>query len=180
MKNLSKFCGFALLICGAAAASAQSSLKDDAAQKATEVKNLVNSSRYTFKAEKAFTKKGENSQVDYGTGLDISKDTLIIYLPGAGKTADTSRNAEGPGITCVHFSYNMTPSTDGSYDVSIIPEEKYAKDVKDIKKVSLHISKQGYADLTMITATHGVLGYHGYIKQHGAIFPENSNATANY
>lgn len=180
MKNLHKFWGLALLICGVATASAQSSLKDEAAQKAAEVKHLVNGSGYNFVAEKALIKKGVSSPVSYGTGLDISKDTLIIYLPGTGKMRDSSINAIGPGITCVHFSYNMIPGAKGSYDVSIVPEENYSKDVKNIKKISIHISKQGYADLTVITTDRGALEYHGYIKQPGAVFSGNKSVVSNY
>ncbi|MGZ3777018.1 MAG: DUF4251 domain-containing protein [Mucilaginibacter sp.] len=180
MKNLHKFLGLALLICAAVSATAQSSLKDGAAQKAAEVKNLVNGSRYNFVAEKALTKKGVSSPVSYGTGLDISKDTLIVYLPGTVETRDSSSKAVSAGITCVHFSYNMIPGANGSYDVSIIPEENYSKDVKNIKKISLHISKQGYADLTVITVDSGQLGYHGYIRQPAATFSDAKSVVSNY
>jgi len=180
MKNLHKFWGLALLICTIATATAQSSLKDGAAQKAAEVKNLVNGSRYNFVAENALMKKGVSSPVSYGTGLDISKDTLIIYLPETIATRDSSSNAVSAGITCVHFSYNMMPGANASYDVSIIPDENYSKEVKNIKKITIHISKQGYADLTLTTADRGQFAYHGYIKQPGAIFSDAKSVVSNY
>lgn len=171
MKSLSKMLAFALLVCGVNTVSAQNSLKDDEAQKAAEVKNLVNSGRYTFETEKVSVRKGESRQVGYGTDIDISKDTLIVYLPDAGKMPGTPVNARASGITFVHFSYIMLPGSNSSYDVSIIPEEQYAKDAKGIKKISMHISKEGYTDLTVTTADQGPLKYHGYIVQHEALFP---------
>jgi hypothetical protein len=180
MKSLSKFWVLALLMCGAGTVTAQSSLKDDEAHKATEVKNLVNSGRYTFETEKVSTQKGGSRQVGYGTDLDISRDTLIVYLPDAGKTPGTPVSARAAGITYVHFSYNMMPAANGGYNVSIIPQEKYPKEVNDIKKISMHISKEGYTDLTVTTADHGLLEYHGYIMQHQALFPGAKNVASNY
>jgi len=172
MKNLHKFWGLALLICTIATATAQSSLKDGAAQKAAEVKNLVNGSRYNFVAEKALMKKGIGSPVSYGAGLDISNDNILLYRPYTIETRDSSSKAVSAGITCVHFSYNMIPGANASYDVSIIPDENYSKEVRNIKRIAIHISKQGYADLTLTTADRGLLAYHGYIKQPGAIFSD--------
>lgn len=176
MKSLSKFLVFALLVCGTNAVSAQSTLKGDEAKKAAEVKTLVNSGRYTFSDEKASI-KGGTELTGYGTGMDISKDTLIAYLPDLGKQPGTQVNASAPGITCIRFSYNMIPANDGSYDVSIVPEEKYAKSVRDIKTIDMHISKMGYADLKVTTTDHGILKYHGYIMQHEALFPSNQVAS---
>lgn len=177
MKSLSKFWVLALLICGAGTATAQSSLKDDEAQKATEVKNIVNSGRYTFEATKMVTGKGESMPVSYGTDIDISKDTLITYLPDAGKAPGTPVTAHAPGITCIHFGYIMTPGNNGGWDVTITPEDRYAK---GIKKVSMHITKEGYATVNVATTDRGRLEYYGYIMQHEAMFPGARIVAANY
>jgi uncharacterized protein DUF4251 len=169
MKFLSNLCAFALVLAGANTVSAQSSLKDDEAKKATEVQNLVNSGKYTFEATRMHEKSGSMS-VRAGD-LDVSKDTLIAYLPDAGKAPSTPEHARDAGITCVHFAYNMTPAGNGGYEVSIKPEEKYAKDVSEIRSIHLYISKEGSTDLTMNTANHGKIQLHGYIKQHEAEFP---------
>ena len=170
MKNLSKFFAFALLVCGVKTVSAQNSLTSDATKKAAEVNTLVNGGRYTFKLETANLKATDTASAAYGTGMDISKDTLIAYLPGLGKDPAAAVSAGEAGITCINFSYNMAPSPKGGYDVSIVPAEKYATNARNIKTISMHISKMGYADVKVTTADHGVLQYHGYIKQHGATF----------
>jgi len=177
MKSLSKYIAFALLFCGISVASAQGSLNDGAAKKAAEVSILVNSGRYIFKLEKANLKTADIPDEAYGTDLDISKDTLIAYLPGLGKTPGAPVSADASGITCIHFSYNMTPATGGGYDVLIIPAEKYNKNVKDIKNISIHISKMGYADIKVTTINQGMLQYHGYITQPQALFPSNQEAS---
>jgi hypothetical protein len=171
MKNLSKFLVFTLIICSVNTVMAQTSLKDDEADKAAEVKTLVTSGRYTFEASKEVARKGDNRSVRPGDDLDISKDTLIAYLPSVGKKPMTPVMARAAGITCTHFSYNMTPETNGSYNVSIRPEEKYAKEIRDIKKINMHISKEGYATVTVDRTNHSPMVYYGYIKEHGAAFP---------
>src|ERR1700744_1362596 len=118
MKSLSKFLVFAFVVWGANTVCAQGSLKADEAQKAAEVKDLVNSGRDKFSAEKASIQKGESTQTGYGTDIDISKDTLIVYLPDAGKAPETPVSARATGITCIHFSYYMMPESNGSYNVS--------------------------------------------------------------
>src|SRR5579863_3802121 len=179
MKSLSKILAFALLVCGVNTISAQSSLKDDEAKKAAEVKTLVNSGRYTFSAEKIHM-KGESQSASYGTVLDISKDTLIAYLPDLGKAPGAPVKAIASGITCIHFSYNMTLASDGGYDVSIVPEEKYVKDLRNVKDINIHISKVGYTDVKVTTTDHGMLQYHGYIMQHEAMFPGGKTVVSNY
>ncbi|MDB5091246.1 MAG: hypothetical protein JWR09_5240, partial [Mucilaginibacter sp.] len=78
MKNLSKlFVVFALVFLGVNTARAQRSLKDDEANKAAEVKDLISSGRYTFEATKVISQKGNSSSLASGYDLDVSKDTLI-------------------------------------------------------------------------------------------------------
>lgn len=175
MKSLGNFLVFLLLIWAGNTVTAQSSLKDDEAQKATEVKSLVNSGRFTFEASKMAMHKSEGRAVRSGDDMDISKDTLISYLPDAGKAPDAPVTAHAAGITCTHFTYNMTPGNNGGYNVSIMPKEKYAKDVKELKSIKMHISKEGYATVIVNSTNHGAMTYHGYIMQHEARFP---NATS--
>jgi hypothetical protein len=176
MKSLSKFLALALLVLGANSVSAQTSLQDDEARKAAEVKKLVNSKWYMFSDERVRLRH-ENESVGYGAVMDISKDTLIAYLPDLGKAPGRAVSAKAPGITCIHFSYNMTPASDGGYDVSIVPDENYLKDVRNIKNISMHITAGGYAVVKVTTADHGPLQYHGYIMPHEALFPSNRIAT---
>ena len=168
MKTLSKFLVFSLFLWGTNNTLAQTSLKQDEAGKVKEVKHLVKSGRYTFEASKMIMKKGSNETVRHGDDLDISKDTLIVYLPDLGKSPLTPVRARAAGVTCTHFDYHMMPAHNGSYNVTIRPEQK---NVKDISRINMHISKEGYATVTVTTAGHNHLKYYGYIKQHSALFP---------
>jgi hypothetical protein len=177
MKSLSKLFVFALAILGANTVCAQT-LKGDEAKKKTEVKELINSNRYTFEATKMVSKTGESQAMKSGTDLDISKDTVIAYLPGVSKESDTSDKAVNAGITCTHFSYAKEESKDGGWNITIIPHEKYAKDERDIKKINMAVSGNGYTTLVVSFTDHDPVTFYGYITGHNATFPASGRTAA--
>ena len=179
MKSLSKLLVFALAVLGANTVYAQASLKGDEAKKKTEVKELINSNRYTFEATKMVSKKGESQAIKSGTGLDVSKDTLIAYLPGVGKEKNASVKAINAGITCTHFSYTKEQNKNGGWNVTIIPKEKYVQNEKNIKKINMAISKNGYATVTVNFTDRAPVAYYGYITEHNAMFPASGRSAAN-
>jgi hypothetical protein len=149
MKSLSKLLlAFGLLIGGLNAVKAQSSLKDDKADKATEVKSLVNSKDFVFEA----TKKGAMPLSYHKYDVAVSKDTLIAYLPG---------HAAPLKFNCTNFAYNVMDGKGGSMDVVIKPDAKMA----DVKQIKMDISPQGHAMLRVVRTNGGPLTFDGYIKQ---------------
>lgn len=174
MKRLCKFLVFAVAILGANTVCAQASLKGDEAKKRTEVKELINGKRYTFEATKMLTNKGDSKALPSGNDLDISKDTLIAYLPAVGKPEGAPVRAIHSGITCTRFSYTKQQNKNGGWNVTIIPREKSAKSDKDIKKINMAISKNGYATLTVSYTKRNPVAFYGYITEHNAMFPSSS------
>jgi hypothetical protein len=167
MKNLSKFLlGFGLLLYGSNSILAQSSL--DEARKANEVKRLVNAGHYTFEAEKLVADKGKHEGLRTQGDLDISKDTLIAYLPDDGKSPSSPVRAMSTGFTCTKFTYNMTPGSNGGYVVKIQPDGKYAKEIGDVDMI---ITKEGYVKVTIKRGENKPLVVTGYIKEHAPDFP---------
>jgi hypothetical protein len=167
MKSLSKlFLAFGLLLFGSNAIRAQSSL--DEARKSNEVKKLVDGGRYTFAAERLVADRGRSDRMRTQGDLDISKDTLIAYLPDDGKSLSSPVRAINPGLTCTKFTYNMTPDNNGGYIVQIKPDGKYAHKIGDI---NLTINKEGYSTVTIKRGEKKSLVVSGYIKEHGPVFP---------
>ncbi|HZX57940.1 MAG TPA: DUF4251 domain-containing protein, partial [Mucilaginibacter sp.] len=120
-------------------------------------------------ATKEVSKTG-NKSLKSGADLDISKDTLIAYLPGLGKAPATPVSARASGITCNRFKYDMEAGKSGHTVVIIKPEQKNAGD-KDVKELKLNISSLGYTTLTVIRTDQKPVSYYGYIKQESADFP---------
>ena len=174
MTSLSKsFLVFALAIWGANAVHAQESLKNDKAKeeakKEAEVQKIVFSGRYTFEATKQVSKTGSKS-LGSRAGLDISKDTLIAYLPGFGKAPAAQISSRAPGITCNRFKYEMVEGKHGRTKVIIKPELKDAAG-KDVKELKLNISSLGYTTLTVIRTDQKPVSYYGYLKQESTDIP---------
>lgn len=178
MKSLSKLLVFALAVLGANTVCAQASLKGDEAKKKTEVKKLIDGNRYTFEATKMVSKNGNSEAIKQGTDLDVSKDTLIAYLPGVGKEQSAPVKAMNAGITSTHFSYTKQQSKNGGLNVTIVPKEKYAKGEKDIKKINMAISENGYATVTVNFTNRRPVAYYGYITEHNAMFPASRRIAA--
>lgn len=171
MKNLSKlFVVFALVFLGVNTTRAQRSLKDDEANKAAEVKDLISSGRYTFEATKVISQKGNSSSLVPGYDLDVSKDTLIVNLPASARTATMNPGGKGIQLTCTNFGYNVSAGKNGHQEITILPKEKNSGGMKEIRKLKLDVSSLGYTTLT-ITGSGSPVSYYGYIKGHSAEFP---------
>ena len=154
MKNLSKLCVvFAFIFLGVNAARAQTSLKDDRAMKAKEVKSQINSKDFVFEATQAGMKKGEEPLKYHKYDVAVVKDTLIANLPGVSK---------GPlKVATTDYTFNETRGKNG-YNIVIMPKAGVTSDVKEIK---MKVTPQGHASLRVETGHHGPLELFGYIKQ---------------
>ena len=149
MKNLSKLLlVLALGIWGLNTAKAQGSLKADKAERATEVKNLVNSKDYVFEATKT---KSDKSLGYHKYDVAISKDTLIANLPGSKRPLK---------IATTDYAYSEWKGKSG-YEILIKPKAGITGEVKQIK---MEVSPQGHASL-YVSGNHGPLSLSGYVKQ---------------
>jgi len=145
MKNLSRLLlVFALGIWGLNTAKAQSSMQDDKADKATEVKQLVNNKDYVFEATNA------NGAKTMGY-VAISKDTLIANLP------ESKRPLK---ISTANYAYSEWRGKTG-YEILIKPKAGITGKVKQIR---MEVTPQGHASV-LVKSNHGPLSLNGYIKQ---------------
>lgn len=173
MKSLGKvFFAFVLVLWGSDGVFAQS-LKQEKAKKSAEVKSLVTGGRYTFEASKKVMGNGDSRYLRHGGDMDVSKDTLIVYLPDEGKVPGTPVKAVNAGITCTGFGYQVNDAVNGGWNIDITPKEDHSAEIKEI---SLLISPEGYATLDVMRPDKKPLIFYGYIKQHIAQFPPVSAA----
>ena len=172
MKSLSNlFFAFALVLCGSNIVRAQESLKDDEAIKKTEVKDLLNSGRYTFEATKIVSSKNSNTLIAPKFDLDIAKDTVIAYLATTANTNMKAGTNEGIQFTCTSFDYSLLGRKNDGWHVNIKPKAKPIDNTKEIKQLDMEISALGYTTLTVTKTNSSHISYYGYIKPHSATFP---------
>jgi hypothetical protein len=142
------------------AANAQQTKKDKAAQKAAEIKNIVDTKSYVFVAQYASPMRGGQHYLTSEYDFNVAADSLIAYLPYFGQAFVAPTNPEDASMifTATHFDYQTKPSKNG-WDITIRP-----KDAKDVNTMYLSISTDGYATLRINSTNRDAIAYEGYIE----------------
>jgi hypothetical protein len=139
---------------------AQNPKKDKAAKKTAELKTIIDAKSYVFKAQYAQPMRGGNRYLTSDYDFNVSKDTLVAYLPYFGRAYVAPINPDDAGMmfTTTHFDYKVVESKDG-WDISIQP-----KNAKDVQKLFLTVTKDGYATLRITCLNRDPISYQGYVE----------------
>ena len=161
MKNL-----FILLLivgAGISAASAQNSRNDKKAVKITAIKNDVDGKHYTFSANTATPLRGSTIQLTSEYDLRITPDSVISFLPYCGRAyMDVPYNPTDGGVkfSSTKFDYKVSQKKKGGWEITINP-----KDVKNLERLVLNISSDGYASLSVTSTNRDPISFYGYLKE---------------
>src|ERR1044072_916077 len=138
-------------------AALQAQNKDE---KEAQVKDMVTSQNYVFKAQTAIPTTGRTRQLTTDFDMSISKDSIISYLPYFGRAYMAPVNpSEGPlNFTSTKFDNKVTERKKGGWDVVITP-----KDHQDTRQMALSIFENGSAALTVISNNRTSIAFNGYI-----------------
>lgn len=149
-----------LTLCFFYLAPAQSTKQDKQAAKETEIKNLVDSQSYVFKAQSALPMTGRTRQLTSDYDLKVTKSSIVCYLPYFGRAYSAPIDPSKGGIqfTSKDFDYTVTGRKKGGWDVQIKP-----KDYRDVQQLSLSISQEGYASLQVTSTNRQMISFNGYI-----------------
>jgi hypothetical protein len=130
------------------------------AQKEAEIKSLIDTKSYVFIAQYVQPLRGGNRYITPDYDLRIGTDSLIAYLPYFGRAYVAPYNSEDAGVqfTTTKFDYKTVENKNG-WDISIIP-----KNAKDIRRMQISISKNGYATLHVTCDNRDAISYQGYIE----------------
>jgi len=162
MKTLRYLCILVLIVgAGLNTTFAQNSKKDKKAEKEATIKKNVDGQNYTFTANYVLPQRGGGKQLtETYYDLKVNKDSVIAFLPYYGRAYfDVPYNGDtGMKFTSTKFSYSVKPKRKG-WEVTIIP-----RDAKNIDKVMLNISPDGYATLSINSTNRDFISYDGYLK----------------
>ncbi|TFF39693.1 DUF4251 domain-containing protein [Mucilaginibacter psychrotolerans] len=161
MKTLIKICISLAII----ASFTQTGLaQDKKAEKLAEVKQLIQSKNYLFKAEFMLPMGGAQQYLTSDYDLKITPDTLVAYLPYFGVVYFNAayNNSADAGIqfTSTRFDYKLEERKNGGYYVYIKP-----KDTKNTQQMILDVSANGGAGLTVQSVNRQMIRFTGYIKE---------------
>ncbi|MBV8388912.1 MAG: DUF4251 domain-containing protein [Mucilaginibacter sp.] len=163
MKTLRNLC-ILLLIVGAGlnTASAQSTKKDKKAEKEAAIKNNVDGRHYTFLATYMLPQRGGGKALtEIYYDLKVGKDSVTAFLPYYGRAYfDVPYNGDtGMKFTSTKFSYEVKDKKKSGWVITIKPT-----DVKNIEYLTLNISTDGYASLSITSVNRDFISYDGYLK----------------
>ena len=134
-----------------------------AQDKNTDIKSLVESKRYVFKAQSVSPASMTFRQLN-GDNYDlrILGDSLISYLPYFGRayTAPPPGTNGGYNFTSTDFDYTAKNRRKGGWDITIKP-----KDVTDFREFALTISKNGTTTLRALSNNRQIISYNGFITE---------------
>jgi hypothetical protein len=127
---------------------------------ATEIKQIVESQNYIFKAETVIPQSGSSRVLTPEYDLTVSCNKVISYLPYFGRAYTPVLPGEG-GIkfTSTDFEYKKTKDGD-KWEITIQPN-----DVNYVRQMHLTVFDNGKASLNVINTNRQGIAYHGYIKE---------------
>lgn len=163
MTNLKNLLILVLIVSsGLSFASAQTTKKDKKAAKEATIKSNVDARNYTFLATYMLPQRGGGKTLTSEYDLRVTKDSVIAFLPYYGRAYfDVPYGGADGGIkfTSTKFSYELKDRKKGGWEITIKPT-----DVRNIDRLILNISTDGYASLSVTSTNRDFITFDGYLK----------------
>jgi hypothetical protein len=163
IKNVEKFIPasfFALLISmllfGCSSSKKAVKLNSD------EVRNMVDSSRFVFVAERVTPLRGAARYLTSRYDVVVKKDTVNCYLPFFGRAFQAPMDPSKGGIQfrSTNFSYTVTPKNNNQWDVTIKPN-----DYGDVQQLYFNIFSNGTASLNVVNTHRDPISFTGHVEK---------------
>ena len=151
-----------IAVAGLNIANAQTTKKDKKTTKEAYVKTRVDAKRYTFLATYVLPQRGGGRQLTSDYDLRITPDSVVSFLPYFGRAYFDVPYGGGDGgmkFTSTKFTYEVKEKKKGGWEISIKPA-----DVKNIDRLLLNISSDGYASLSVNSVNRDFITFDGYLK----------------
>lgn len=168
---------------------AQSTKADKKAAQVAELKRIIDTKNYIFKATTALptpipgvqisgANMGPNNivnQLSSGminlTGsydVKVANDSLIAFLPYYGQAFSAPYNSNTDGginFTSKKFDYKVTQKKNGTIEILIKPQDLAARAPSDVQRMILSVSEGGWANLQIILVTRQRISFSGTVEE---------------
>nr|WP_294794752.1 DUF4251 domain-containing protein [uncultured Mucilaginibacter sp.] len=173
----------ALLVCffSIGPSAAQTTKAEKKAQKIADLKRIVDSKNYVFKANFAQPMSGSSiptSSLSMGASgasipltstydLTLSNDTLTAYLPyyGVAYTAPLNPQEGGVKFTTTKFDYTVTEKKNGNIQILFKPLNLQPRAPSDVVRMQLTVSESGYANLQLTLLNRQPISFSGTLEE---------------
>ncbi|NII25406.1 DUF4251 domain-containing protein [Pseudoflavitalea sp. X16] len=140
---------------------AQNDKSNKKAEKAAEVKAMVEAQRYIFKPQTANPMRGRTMQLTSEYTVKVSKDTIVSDLPYFGRafTAPIDPSKGGIQFNSTNFDYKLE-TIKKRWQVTIKPT-----DAGDVQQFFLTIFNNGSATLQVTSTNRTPISFNGYVVE---------------
>jgi len=130
-------------------------------EKGDKLKQIIDKQDYVFNATSATSQGGRTIQLTSEYELEISKDSIISFLPFFGRAFSAPYNPTDGGIKfeSKDFSYSKSFKKKKGWSILIKP-----KDVDTVNSLRLNVSESGYGTLSIISNQRSPISFYGYVS----------------
>lgn len=123
---------------------------------------MIKDQEYAFIARSVLPTGGRLIQLTSNYDMQVSKDSVIAFLPYFGRAFTAPIGGTNPGIqfTSADFNYRVSERKKGGWQILIRP-----KDVQDIQQLNLTVSEGGSASLQVTSNNRQPISYNGVIEE---------------
>jgi hypothetical protein len=127
-----------------------------------DVRNIVDSSRFVFVAERVTPLRGATRYLTSRYDVVVKKDTISSFLPFFGRAFQAPMDPSKGGIqfTSTNFSYNVNPKNNDQWEVTIRPN-----DYPDVQQLFFNIFDNGTATLNVVSTHRDPISFSGHIER---------------
>ncbi|HET7118060.1 MAG TPA: DUF4251 domain-containing protein [Hanamia sp.] len=127
-----------------------------------EVKNMVNSSRFVFVANRVTPLRGRTRFLTSYYDVVVKKDSLTTFLPFFGRAFQAPMDPSKGGIQFIstNFTYNVTTKNNNEWDIIIKPN-----DYADVQQLYFNIFDNGTANLNVVNTHRDPISFSGHIEK---------------
>jgi hypothetical protein len=150
-----------MTVCAFIGSFAQDSKSDKKAKQEAQIKQIIDSQQYVFKAQTAFPLGGRSMQLTTDFDMKVTKDEVVSYLPYYGRaySATPGSTDNGLNFTSKSFEYSSKPTKkEDGWEIVIKP-----KDSKQARELLLTAYKNGSANLVVNSNDKQTISFSGYI-----------------
>lgn len=168
MKNLLKSITLMIICLGILSYTyAQPTKADKKAAKIADIKRIITSNSYAFKANYVIPMSMPPRALTSDYDLRVNKDKLEVYLPYFGRAYSAPRNLNDGGIklNTTDFDYKAVEKKKGGWDITIKPKKTTINTVNDVQILRLDVSNDGYASLQVTSGSRQPISFNGYIEE---------------
>lgn len=141
-------------------ANAQNSKNISNGSKATITKEFIDSPNFVFIPQFVFPLRGGSRRLTSYYDLQVTKDSIISYLPYFGRayTAPLNSSDIGFDFSSTNFQYKASPGKKGGWNILIRPANK-----ENVQEMALDVFDNSSATLRINGVNRDPISFQGYV-----------------